>query len=800
MEQNRFENSLSSESRPLSSTGCGLALALIGLGVWLVLVTSGAQIWMAFVEQDLMLKVHTPPDLRWLIIAVYGAAVGLPGLAVWLFTRGSRTGTVAKLFGLAGLFVILQAPARMVKIQDSQLSLVIQLMGILVFLLILGLNEARAGRWLCVPTSEGLGWALALSGMLGLPWVVLCALGSPLDTLLALVVGLAAGLAAVLALQPVLRQTSEQTYAYRDFFLDGLQAALFLLPAATALGANGTQAMLALVVTVLGWAVAGLSCTLPGKGSSNWTVPGLLLGLAFFWPMGFVDLEELLILLADVGEASQWAWLAAGIDLLLAGFTLVCAAALLRFWLSHKTARLAGWLLAGLVGGVLCAVYFLAGTPGFYGERLFVILKDQADLSAAGQIADPLERRKVVYQTLVQHADMTQAGMRASLDGLGVRYTPYYLVNALEVQGEPLFRFVYANRPEVDRVLIDTRLRPLPFGAAEESGSSVSAPEVPEWNLEMIEAPRVWDELKVTGEGIVIGQSDTGVQGDHPELLDGYLRRGQSDDYSWYDPWYGGSAPVDYGGHGTHALATALGQYVGVAPGASWIACVNLGRNLGNPALYLDCMQFHLAPFAQLGDPLHDGKPEWGANVLNNSWGCPEIEGCDARSMEAAAKALRAAGVFVAVSAGNDGEEGCSTVSSPLALYDAVTSVGAVDRDGDLASFSSLGPVTVDGSGRVKPDLLAPGVSIYSAYPGGGYTFMSGTSMAGPHVAGVVALMWSANPRLIGDIERTEQILQQTAQPYQGAVKMCGDNGLKNTAGYGIVDAYQAVLAALKQK
>jgi subtilisin family serine protease len=183
---------------------------------------------------------------------------------------------------------------------------------------------------------------------------------------------------------------------------------------------------------------------------------------------------------------------------------------------------------------------------------------------------------------------------------------------------------------------------------------------------------------------------------------------------------------------------------------------------------------------------------------LNNSWGCPEIEGCDPQALLYAANHLRDAGIFVVVSTGNDGPN-CSTVNAPLSLYDSVFSVGAIDRNGNVTEFSSRGPVTADGSNRIKPDIVAPGRDILSALPGGTYGALEGTSMAGPHVAGVVALLWSADPSLIGDIDHTEQILVETAKPYTGSTSTgCFEGDVPNAAyGYGIVDVYAAVREAL---
>jgi subtilisin family serine protease len=356
------------------------------------------------------------------------------------------------------------------------------------------------------------------------------------------------------------------------------------------------------------------------------------------------------------------------------------------------------------------------------------------------------------------------------------------------------------TRPEVQRVLPSPRLRAVPADEPAPGPVTARDPDV-EWNISMIGADQVWEEFDVRGAGIVVGQSDSGVDGAHPALREQYRGYSQGDDYNWFDPWDGTTSPNDEGGHGTHTMGTILGANgIGAAPDAQWIGCVNLDRNLGNPALYLDCMQFMLAPFPHDGDPFKDGDPSMAVHVMNNSWGCPEIEGCDPQALKIAADNLRYAGIFVVVSTGNDGPN-CETVASPLSLYDSVFSVGAIDRSGNMAEFSSRGPVTVDGSGRMKPDIAAPGMDILSALPEGTYGPNSGTSMAGPHLAGVVALIWSAQPDLIGNIDGTEQLIIDTARPYSGGTAPgCFTGNEPNAAyGYGIVDVYAAVKKALEK-
>ncbi len=665
-----------------------------------------------------------------------------------------------------------------------------------VILLALGRRRLIGGR----PAAGLVALALALGVLISAPWVVVGALGTWVEVALSLLETLAAGLVSA-ALVGAVFFYDEGLPGERPFWSAVVGGAVFaaLLPglmAGRGYWIQGNAIWLALLPA--GLAAATLLTLGERPRRAAWGVIAFFL-LAFLLPLAWTEGLEGDWMIDEMAVA----WAPAALAGLLLAFAVGLVALAARRGLAQLVARPA--ILAGVGAGLLLAVGALCGVfgqPGVQPDTFFVVMDSQADTAFARSIPDRDARYRAVYEALTTHALADQAGLRAWLDGRDVAYTPYYLVNGLEVTSHNLLlRRQIAARPDVARVLDSPQTRPLP-GAVKPLNLLPGATYTPgnlSWGVDSIDADAIWEQYGVTGEGVVVGLADSGADWRHPALRSQYLGSEGSHDYTWLDPWYGTLEPTDTGGHGTHTLGTVLGQGgIGVAPGAQWIACRNLARNLGNPATYLDCMQFLFAPYPQGGDPFSDGDPARGADVTNNSWGCPPEEGCDGLTLPVAVRHLADAGQMFVVSAGNEGPA-CSTVWAP-ANAEAALSVGAVDAGSQIAFFSSRGPVLVDGSGSMKPEIVAPGVDVISSTPGGGYGQSSGTSMAGPHVTGLVALLWSANPALVGDVDTTAQIIMETAA-YIPAPDLCGaDTGTQNNVyGAGIVVAPAAVERALQE-
>ncbi len=784
---------------------------------WIVALSLAQPIaWMAQEEQTL--TGSTASVWPAVIVNVAQTALLLPlGLAAWLWRSHSlrfrgwlETAVLAALFPL--FFLPLRFFSAATHPDRATTTTIFQLVGLIAYYLFL-LAYRKIRRIPSIPGRGGWLPALLIAPLLMAGWFYAGAFGSVWNVVINLMVGLLYGrvvgcLLGHFLLEPLYQDTAGPGW---DIALGSLGVGAVLAVTAESFGFAGQILLFLLLMPSIAWPLMG-ALRLGGAPDGEpfgrpWGAASWFIGLIMAAMLILADVDELtILLLTDTSEIVLQLLLATAVTILI-GRVLGFALWLARNHTPRLTFGLPFKIVTSIVWLGLLALLIFKPNAGFHRDHLFVILEDQADVSAAADIADIDQRRQFVYETLTAHADQSQEPLRQALDRFRIPYQPYYLVNAVEVAGGPLIAFWLGRMDGVDRVLHNPELRPLnPRNANNASLIPPAAPpNAPDWNLTMIGADRVWQEFGVLGAGVTLGESDSGVQWDHPELQDSYRGRDGDHNYDWLDVWNDEPAPYDLGGHGTHTTATVVGNSVGVAPEAEWFACANLVRNLGSPGKYLACMEFMLAPYPVNGDAFTDGDPTLAADVLNNSWGCPTLEGCDATALQTAVTTLRQAGIFVVASAGNEGDGGCSTVNDPIALYDDAFSVGAHDAGGAVAGFSSRGPVEVDGSGRVKPDILAPGVQVLSAVPGNGYARYDGTSMAGPHVAGVVALIWSANPNLIGDIDETERILVETAVPYDYAVHgspLCGDANISpnNAVGYGLVNAYEAVKMALTEK
>lgn len=422
----------------------------------------------------------------------------------------------------------------------------------------------------------------------------------------------------------------------------------------------------------------------------------------------------------------------------------------------------------------------------------WIQLDSEADTSAAKKAKSKSAKGGAVIAAKKQHADRTQAGLRALLKKEDARYEPYWISNTIRVTADRALAEKIAARDEVAAIQADDPVDlPAPLPAVEEAGVGGV-----EWNVDAVKAPRVWDELGVRGEGIVIGSIDTGADHDHPALLATYrgLRSDGTVDhaYNWFDPTgicgERSNDPCDDNGHGTHTLGTMLGDdgagnRTGVAPGAQWIAAKGCGSASCDQGALMAAGQWMLAPTDARGE---NPRPDLAPDVINNSWGNNSLD----TWYKPMVQAWRDAGIFPSFSNGNNGP-GCDTAGAPGALTNSYAS-GAFDSTGRIASFSSRGPGE---SGTGKPDVAAPGVNVRSAVPGGGYVAKSGTSMAAPHTAATVALVWSAAPALRGDVTATEELLGASATDVDATG--CGGTVARNNVfGEGRLDAYAAVTAA----
>lgn len=257
-----------------------------------------------------------------------------------------------------------------------------------------------------------------------------------------------------------------------------------------------------------------------------------------------------------------------------------------------------------------------------------------------------------------------------------------------------------------------------------------------------IDAPEAWNRTVGNRTGHIVAVLDTGVDLEHPDLVDNLWvnsreipgngidddGNGVVDDVHGYDAYYDDGVPEDKDGHGTHCAGTigAVGNNGKGIVGVNWQAQIMPIKIFSNDAKPKTSTSAILRGISYAS--------KQGARVTSNSWGGPSA----GRSIE---RAFKNSSAFHIMAAGNDGQDNDAKPHYP-SNYDMPNNlaVASIDRDGGLSSFSNYGKVSVD--------LAAPGGSIYSTLPGGRYGYLSGTSMATPHVAGVAMLALALNRNL----------------------------------------------------
>lgn len=287
-----------------------------------------------------------------------------------------------------------------------------------------------------------------------------------------------------------------------------------------------------------------------------------------------------------------------------------------------------------------------------------------------------------------------------------------------------------------------------------------------------IDAPEAWD-ISTGSKEIIVAICDSGIDYTHPDLANNMWvneaekngvagvdddNNGYIDDIYGYDFAGGDSDPEDNVEHGTHVSGTvgAVGNNgLGVA-GVNWnvrlMAC-KIGDTYGIPiSAAIEGIEYAI---------------NMGAKVMNHSWGGYTYS----QALYDTIQASQEAGLLFVAAAGNEYNDNDALPAYPASYdLDNIISVVATDDSDVKANFSNWGKTTTD--------LAAPGVNIYSTQPGGGYQYMSGTSMASPHVAGAAAFVWSVNPALTA--AEVKQVLLDSVDKKSALQSLCVSGGRLN--------------------
>jgi subtilisin family serine protease len=430
-----------------------------------------------------------------------------------------------------------------------------------------------------------------------------------------------------------------------------------------------------------------------------------------------------------------------------------------------------------------------------------VVLKDQVDVKSLdkqlyAEKANAQTRAYTVINTLKDKAESTQLSILSFINSKNnneiSRYESLWIINAIIIKANSEVLLEISNRNDVAFMDIDHKEVPDP--TYDERPAFDKIPGSAEVGLRVVNAHKLW-EMGLTGAGRLVMTRDTGVDGNHPALA--WRWRGNYVPSNW--AWRGtGSFPTDGNSHGTHTMGTITGldtltqDTIGVAFEAEWIAADFTVSSLS-------AFQWALNPDGDLNTI--DDMPD----VISNSWGITNSTGgCYQNTYASTFNSVEAAGIAIVFSAGNDGPNP-QTITGPKNINtDLVNSWATGNIDGNTSTYpmrgsSSRGPSGCGGTGSllIKPEAVAPGVNVRSAIPGGGYGFKSGTSMACPHVSGVLTLLKQAFPNKTGHeiklalyhtaVETPSDLFANDPGELPGSV-----SGEDHNFGNGLIDAFAA--------
>jgi len=429
-----------------------------------------------------------------------------------------------------------------------------------------------------------------------------------------------------------------------------------------------------------------------------------------------------------------------------------------------------------------------------------IALADQFDgARVIRTVKNKQERWETTVNGLQSLASSTQAGLLSELAAYEAKgavsdVRPFWIVNAVCCKATPAVIQAVADRADV--WFVEWNLIPTEnaLAIAGRATAPADGTDNPEWNVRVVKADSVWHVYGYTGENVIVGHIDTGCDYTHPDLA-GHMWTDPNYPYHGWDFENNDNDPTDAQGHGTHTAGTVAsngtaGDTCGMAPKAQIMSC-RTKTSISQPYpdtvaenTVMSSMQFCVAPPAS---------PANHAHLLTMSLGWCHSWSPRRGLWRECMTNVAAAGLPYFIANGNEG--GASPPDNvrtpgdcpgpwkhpaePAGGRSGAISIGATDSADNLASFSSIGPAAWAGvdvfsdypypPGLYKPDFSAPGVDVTSCLLGGGYTRMSGTSMATPCAAGVCALMLEKNPNLLP--EDVDQIMQNSVLPRGGQPK-----------------------------